>query len=370
MFTMRVFLIPFFVAIATSQKISNFFDESFQSQVEASPLHVELQTSEITGHIRAIVSNQGAKAAFFSTSGNPLSTGAESKVRVYNENEENISFLGPEAHQRNPAGVDYQMLSAGESVVREIGVTDYELNPGQQYFVQAAGYVPYYLEGQTSESALSQSAMFEANVLSFTAPETLSPKIKAVETPASPSIIFSGCKDKQVEALLEQMFALALNMTTRTIEYVNNGKDREAFKTWFKNDDAETRKAVLSRYLPIQKALSTKTGPITIQCAESDWGVNYCKQRQALAYTEPQLGRASFCPASKYYPAECKRCNDGNHAGNLIHEMTHMSPIFSPPTVDHCQGSTPCKALSPAKMIMNANNYNMLAQSIYLGKPC
>jgi hypothetical protein len=367
---MLFFLLPFFGAVTASQDISRFFDISFQSQVEASPLRVELQTSDIPGQIRAVISNQAPTTAFFSTYGNPLSTGTESKVRVYNEHEENVPFLGPEIHHRKIAEGDYQMLSPGESVTKEIAVGEYELNPGQQYFVQSAGYAPYYFEGQTAEAAKSQVAMFEANTLSITAPEKLPERIKAIQTPAVSSIIFVGCKDKQLETLLNQMFSLALNMTTRTIDYINNGKDREAFKTWFKNDDAETRKAVLARYTPIQKALSTKTGPIAIDCAESDWGVNYCKQRQALAYTEPTSGKASFCPASKYYPAECKRCNDGNHAGNLIHEMTHMRPIYNPPTVDHCQGSTPCKALSPAKMIMNANNYNMLAQSVYLGKPC
>ncbi|KAF2669930.1 zincin [Microthyrium microscopicum] len=357
-------------AVANGQGISRFFQESFQPQIDASPLHVELQTSEFPGKIQAIISNRAEKTAYFSTSGNPLASQAEAGIRVYDQDEQLISIASPEAHVIGTD--DFQMIPAGKSIVRDISLNDYEVKAGERYFAQSAGYVPYYLEGQMPDAAASQTAMFEANVLSFIASGTGNIPInnKAVQAPAANQVLFKGCKDKTLELALNKTFDIALTMTTKTIEYIKTGKDREAFKTWFKNDDPETHKAVLARYEPIAKALATKTGPITIECAESDWGVNYCKVRQALAYTDPPIGKASFCPDSKFYPVECKRCNDGNQAGNLIHELTHMSPIYKPPTVDHCQGSTPCKALSAAKMIMNANNYNMLAQSIYLGKPC
>jgi hypothetical protein len=367
----NMLLLPIVIALsaalqpsaARSVKRSNLYDASVRSQLALSPLQVKLQHSATPGKVEAVITNRGLSTAYFSTWLNPLSQNEQArKVDVLNTIQEPVQFLNAEGL---PTSLDipdeYEILPIGVSTVREIDIaSNYELESGKEYLIQAGGFVPFRREG---EATWTNSAAYETNVLRLTAPEDIH-----VHAPVdfAEKYILQTCEDATLMQKLNVSIALAAKVAKVVAEKTAAGKNKDAFAAYFIEDTPEARKKVADRYTAIYKTLTDNKGPTKIACRAQ------CTGYYAIgaAWTGPTTGLTEICPAMKSYPAEMRVCNRMNWPGVLLHELSHSGILFKPSTADTAQGSGPCKKLTARQAIANADTFNMYGQSVYLDKVC
>ncbi|KAF2403168.1 zincin [Trichodelitschia bisporula] len=340
--------------------------EPFRSQIETSPLHIELQNSELTGHVRAVITNRG-ETALFSTWQNPLSTDQLARKLYVTIGGDPVQFLNPEGL---PVGApeEYESLPAGVSITREINIAShYELQPSEQYEVQAGGLVPFRLGDQRGD------AVYETNVLSFTAPDEIPVRHvdgitveAASNAEAASNFIYGACEDQVLNAKVKRSIPIAAAMAKKASEETAAGKHKDAFVAYFKVDNEANRKKVADRYAAIYKTLTSETGPIKIACRATCTGFYAI----GAAWTEPTTGKTEFCPTIKQYPDDAKKCERMNLPGVIMHELSHSSLLYKPSTGDQAQGPQQCKALAEKSALNNADTYNLYGQSVFLDTVC
>jgi hypothetical protein len=360
----------------SAKQISRLFDDSVWSEVDKSPLRAQLVPSKILPNVvEAIITNRGAKGTYY-----PLNTEEfMTKLQVYNSNDEPVTRISPHLPKSQLATYpnQYNLVKPGASLVRELDIgTKYELDPGEQYYVQVGGFMPFYHEDQQPSAANTQSQIFEADVLPYTARTQVPPRkyTSSSEVSVASDVLIGNCSDSEMNTKLLQTIPHALVQAKKSLAYVQTGANRDIMQNFFKADDEATRKVIADRFAAIIKVLETKTGPGRVGCSEPTGADKrnhqLCVAAGAVAMTDPQSGKVSFCPASKRYPVEFKRCGDSNWGGTLIHEMTHSVVVFKPVTQDITYALQGCKALSTARALLNANSFNFLADSVMQGKSC
>lgn len=358
-----------FVAFVLATNVARLFDESVWSEIDGSPLKARLISGSSGDHIEAIITNAGSQATYWSLSEEDLT----SKLQVYNSDDEPAA-RGVSAHAHEASNTTYQLLEPGASTTTRLDVLEeYDLTPGGQYYLQLGGFMPYYYANQDPSMAQTQSHIFEAKVLPFTAPTSLPPK-RYTNAPATPNVLFEACVDAEMGAKLKKAVPQALIQAKKSIAYVQNGTDRKIMQNFFKSDSPETRKIIIDRFTVIIKILSSEGGPAKLACssASGSGATNHrlCVAAGAVAMTDPPSGKVSLCPAAKKYPVEFKACGDSNWGGTLIHEMTHSKVVFTPVTTDITYTLQGCKGLSTQRALLNANSFNFLADSVMLGRSC
>ncbi|TLD38141.1 hypothetical protein E2P81_ATG03816 [Venturia nashicola] len=360
-------LLTSLAASVQAHNVSRLFDEGLWSDIEQSPLRVELRSA--ANGVQVTLTNTGTEAAYW-----PLSTeDLSSHLQIYTANDEPAARM-TSAHAHEKHNTTYQLLPPGASETRELEIlTDYNLQPGEQYYLQMGGFMPYYLANQNPSLATSQSHIFEADIAPFTAPTHL-PSKRYTDTPATAGVATEACADPDMDAKLKKAIPQALLQAMKAIEYVETGKDRTTMQNFFKSDSAETRKVVSDRLKAIVEFLSSKTTTSKIVCSsvQNSGATNHrnCILAGAVAMTDPNSGKVSMCPAAKRYPVQFKACGDSNWGGTLIHELTHSRAVFTPVTTDITYALNGCKGLSRERALLNANNFNFLADSVMLGKSC
>jgi deuterolysin len=363
-------LLSALVSSLSVKQAQRLFDESVWDQVEASPLQVQLLPSQNPDKIRAIITNNGNKVAYYAI--NQLHT----TMNLYNTNDEPIMKIDPHLGGYVAEPEQYQRFAPGESTENEFEIASkFEIDPKEAYYVQVGGFLPFYLEGQHPDTAQKQSQIFEADILQFTAPSNLlETRLRIPQNLMAPSITWSNCSDAEHSQKLYQSIPRAIAQANKAITYVKTGKDRTIMQNFFKDDSSNTQNLIVARLEAIVKSLETKTGPGSLTCATSKnpqaQNARPCAKQGVGAFTENQTGRIVFCAASKRFPGEFIRCNDNNMPGVLLHELTHSRPVFKPNTVDVAYPAAQCKQLSTAKALLNANSFNWLASSAWQGKSC
>jgi hypothetical protein len=364
------------VSCVSAKQISRLFDESVWSEIEQSPFNVQLLPSKISPNaVEAVITNGGSTGIYYPLSAEKLM----SKLQLYDSNDEPASRFHPHlpVNKTATSPIQYQLLTPGASVVHELEITaEYELDPEAQYYVQVGGLMPFYQEGQEPSMAESQSHIFEADILPFTAPAQLPRKkyTQSSEASTTQNVLLETCSDAEMNAKLLKTIPHALEQANKSLAYVQSGTNRDIMKNFFKADDEATRKVIADRFAAIIKTLQTKTGPGKVVCSEPTGADKrnhqMCVAAGAVAMTDPTSGKVSFCPASKRYGVEFKRCGDSNWGGTLIHELTHSNVVFKPVTQDITYSLQGCKGLSTARALQNANSFNFLADSVMQGKSC
>jgi deuterolysin len=272
---------------------------------------------------------------------------------------------------------EFQMIEAGESVVRKLEIMpEFELAAGEKYYLQLGGFMPFYHANQKPSVADSQSQIFEADILPFTAPLELPPTSyrRIAEAATVPNVLVTTCSDAEMNAKLVKTIPHGLEQAKKTLAFIKTGNSRDTLTNFFKSNDEATKKVISDRFSAIIKTLEGTTGPGKVGCSEATGpdkrNHQLCVQAGAVAMTDPTSGKVSFCPASKRYPVEFKRCGDSKWGGTLIHELTHSGVVFKPTTQDITYALQGCKALSTARALNNANSFNFLADSAMQGKSC
>jgi hypothetical protein len=363
-----------FLLCTSAKQVSRLFDKSVWDEVDKSPLKAQLQPSNSSYAIQAIITNQGSQGTYYSLSADAL----KANLQLYNSKGKPVAKVYPSVGDgRNPAS-SFQMLLPGEFVTRELEIMiEYELSPSEQYYIQVGGFMPFYHEGQNPSRAQSQSHIFEANIHSFTAPGIQLPPKKYTqsrEISMAPNYLYRTCSDPEMNSKLTQAIPYALEQAKRSIAYIQTGQNREIMFSFFKSDDEDTRKEVVDRLRAIVRALESSGGPQRIGCSEPNGPDarkhEKCVEAGAIAMTDPPSGAVSICPGAKRYNVEFRQCGDSNWGGTLIHELTHSVAIFSDPTEDITYSLQGCKSLSTERALMNANNYKYLADSVFQGRSC
>jgi deuterolysin len=371
-FTMVALSIVTLLSLPLALALSDFFDSSLRQTVQNSILQVELQILPISGNIKAIITNSGSSIARFSTDQNILSTDPDArKLQVINAENEPVGFTRAAetfyAGGQIPAK-EFQTLLPRTSITREIKIVSYfDLRPNQTYFIQAAGFVPFYIEGQ--DSVNTQTALFESNVLRWSSPHTIPPISRADELQSSAKFLLGACQSKALQDNIKKAATVAADMAKKAASHAMDGKDRASFIAYFKKDSPENRKKVSGRLSAIAAVLSNDRGPIKIVCG--DGPKSPCARGGgALAWTEVSGGNTFICPQMVKVPTGVANCDSTQLPGILIHELTHSTDVYKPSTDDLASEPQRCKALSEARALMNANSYNLYAVSVYLGKVC
>jgi deuterolysin len=351
---------------------SEVFDSAVRPTLQKSNLHVELQALTISGNIKAIITNSGSSAANFSTYQNILSSDPNvRKLYVFTPEDEPVAFMGVGETfyaSGQELAKEFQTLLPGLSITKEIEIVSrFDLQPNHTYVIQAAGFVPYYIEGQGSANL--QTALFESNLLEWSSPNTISPLSRAVELQSAAEFILGSCQNKALQDNIKKAATVAAAMANKAASHAMEGKDRATFIAYFKKDSPENRKKVSGRLSAIASVLSTDRGPIKIVCGEGPKSP-CAKGGGALAWTEVSGGNTFICPNMAKVPAGTTSCDSTQLPGILIHELTHSADIYKPSTDDIASEPQRCKALSEARALNNANSYNLYAVSVYLGKVC
>jgi deuterolysin len=371
LFTMIPYSVITLLILPSALALSSFFDSALEPTLQNSTLHVELQALTISGNIKAIITNLGSSAAYFSIHQNLLSTDPDArKLQVFTPENDPVVFTGAGetfyASTQEPAK-EFQKLLPRFSIIREIEVvSNFDLQPNRIYFVQAAGFVPYYIEGQ--DSANIQTALFESNLLEWPSPNTIPPVSRALELQSATNFILGSCQSKALQDNIKKAAAVAADVAKKAASHAMDGKDRASFIAYFKKDSPENRKKVSGRLSAIAAVLSNDRGPIKIVCGEGP--KSPCAKGGALGWTEVSGGNTFICPQVVKVPTSITNCDGTQLPGILIHELTHSTDVYKPSTDDHASDAQRCKALSEARAINNANSYNLYALSVYLGKVC
>jgi hypothetical protein len=267
-------ILPFVFCIPTENPIS--------------PLQITLQRSGIEGNIRALITNRGSAAAYFSTWQNPLSIDdLARKVDVTTAGANFTLFLNPEGFVPGDfRSKSYELLIAGGSVIREIDIaSNYDVQPGKEYYVQAGGSVPYYIEGK-AETILD--ATYESNTL----PLVLQ-SMPVRQADMMSNYILGTCENAVLKKKIETSIPIALDMAKKASAAAASGTNSAAFVAYFKSDTPENRKKVSERFAAMAKHLSAPgEGPTRLTCLTSCTGY----MANGAAWTGVSGGLTQFCP--------------------------------------------------------------------------
>jgi hypothetical protein len=343
-----------FALLATSRELLN-----------NSPLTVELLESGLPGAVVARITNRGFENAYFSTWRNPLSEEELArKVDVRTANNELAQFMNA---QGLPFDVDIPLddsvlLKSGATIERLIDVAgNYELRKDEQYIVQAEGFIPYRLEG---ESSWTKAAAYQTKPLSLDL--THASVIHDSEFDSHSRHVMKGCDDAQFTALVQRSINATADIAKSVAEKVKAGKNKAAFVAYFKVDDEATRQVVADRYFAMASTLKGNDAKSTISCRSSCTGYYSI----GAAWTGPSDGSTFFCPAMKTAPEKPTKCVRMSWPGVIMHELSHNARLFKPGTLDTAQGPAGSKQLSAAQALRNADTFNMFGQSMHLDTVC
>ncbi|KAI1382930.1 Deuterolysin metalloprotease family-domain-containing protein [Hypoxylon trugodes] len=173
-----------------------------------------------------------------------------------------------------------------------------------------------------------------------------------------------GCNATQLAA---STAALA-NCETLALAAAADAADSSSarFVEYFKTNSSTTRQTVTDRLKAAAKECSTTdSGPSRYFCYDY---YNLCETEGPLnAYTKFDFDFVIMCPL--FYdtlPPLPQACHHQDQATTTIHEMTHCEDVFSPHTNDFVYGYNESSALPPEKALLNADNYSLYANAVYM----
>ncbi|OTB15765.1 hypothetical protein K445DRAFT_317407 [Daldinia sp. EC12] len=290
------------------------------------------------------------------------------KVYVVDESGQEAPFRGIHASIRHDAltAANFQLLRASESLDTVIkAATVHRFEKSGTYTFTATGLMPVAPAGSTTLSGpamLIQSNRISLHVDAESAAAV--PKLFSLNPLEGRTNVQDGCNATQLAASTEALTNCEKLALAAAADAADPSSSR--FVEYFKTNSSETRQIVADRLKAAAKECSTTdSGPSRYFCYDY-YGI--CETEGPLnAYTKWDFSFVIMCPL--FYdtlPPLPQGCHRQCQATTAIHEMTHCEDVYSPHTNDFVYGYNESVALTPEQALLNADNYSLYANAVYM----
>ncbi|KXG46744.1 Peptidase M35, deuterolysin [Penicillium griseofulvum] len=188
----------------------------------------------------------------------------------------------------------------------------------------------------------------------------------ALLTPVySTGLKLESCTTSQ-QAAVEAAVQRAASLSKAAADAAING-DASIFEEYFRTTDTASRKEVAARYEAIaNEASNLSSGNVTYNCGNGLKQSECGGGRGTLAYAVSGNNKIVNCPDwYKIVPA-ISNCGGTDQGLAMIHELSHMADVYSPPTQDFAYKYNALVELPKDQAILNADTYNLYAGAIDL----
>ncbi|KAM0287331.1 hypothetical protein ACHAO9_007735 [Fusarium lateritium] len=313
--------------------------------------------------IKAAITNNGAADFSLLRIGTILDERPVEKVKLMDEDGNTIPFKGIKLslYYEGLRAKDYEVLSAGSSIVRTVDLsTMYDLEPGT-YSVHAEGTIPSI----SVEIGESTSISFKSQAISIKIDKA---SLAELKQKASKRTILQedSCNAEQLKATADGVRNCEKLARAAAADASNVHSTK--FVEYFKSNETQAREHVTGRLLAVAEECATSdSGNTRVFCGDE---LGYCESDGPLiAYTIWVNGYITMCPL--FYETEPplpEKCHKQDHTTTTIHEMTHARAVYEQEvsTQDYAYGYENSTALDPLSCLYNADQYSLYANAVYL----
>ncbi|KAI0882996.1 Deuterolysin metalloprotease family-domain-containing protein [Annulohypoxylon maeteangense] len=260
----------------------------------------------------------------------------------------------------------FHLLRVSESVSTNISAaTIHDFTKSGTYIFTATGSIPIASAGSTTLSG--PALIFQSNSVSLYVDAQIAtavPKALSFGPLEARTMVQDGCNATRLAAstaALEHCVTLALDAAA-------DAKDPSStrFVEYFKTNSSETRQIVADRLTAVSKECSTTNSGLSRYFCYDYYSI--CETEGPLnAYTMWDIDTVVMCPL--FYdtlPPLPQACHRQDQATTTIHEISHCEEVYSPHTNDFAYGYNESSALTPERAVLNADNYSLFANAVYM----
>lgn len=263
---------------------------------------------------------------------------------------ERVSYVGPVYKRPAPTGSDYVSLKAGESLERDVRLSDYyDLSVSGVYSI-AYDVASWNLSSEKGGGKFKNIETLASNKLDLTIEGRKSATLETIVPEAvSGATTFAKCTSSQQSTLITARTE-ANNYATGALNYLQANLTGSRYTTWFGVFNTGRYNTATSHFNSIHNAMDTAT--VNFNCG--------CKKKY-YAYVYPNQPYTIYV-CSVFWSAPMTGTD--SKAGTLVHEMSHFYVVAS--TDDYVYGQTNAKNLAitdPDKAVGNADNHEYFAEN-------
>ncbi|KAJ5816987.1 Peptidase M35 deuterolysin [Penicillium robsamsonii] len=183
------------------------------------------------------------------------------------------------------------------------------------------------------------------------------------ETSRESGLKLESCTTSQ-QAAVEAAVQRAASLSKAAADAAING-NASIFEEYFRTTDTASRQEVAARFEAIaNEASNLSSGKVTYNCG-NDITQSECG-KGVLAYAVSGNNKIVNCPDwYKIVPA-IDNCGGTDQGLAMIHEISHIGDVYSPPTQDFAYKYNALVELPKEQAVLNADTYNLYAGAIDL----
>ncbi|KAF8462372.1 neutral protease 2-like protein [Kalaharituber pfeilii] len=349
------------ISITTLLAFLSTFAAASPLDKRVSPLEVVLKPAGSNAVVIVSVTNTGSKDLNVLNLGTFLSESPVEKVDVFRDGER-LEFKGLYIRYAmdSLSADDFTLIPAGKTVSKTVSLAGlYDFSVSGKYNVVAHGALSFEdalslgRPAKRANGPPSNAAEFNSNELEI--------EVDAVE--AAKRVVMTGCSGTRQSALASAL-SNAATIASRAATAASSGSATK-FQEFFRTTSSSTRSTVAARLRAIASAASsTNSGNIRYYCNDP---AGACRSN-VIAYTLPSSNIVANCDI--FYNSlttVARTCYRQDRATTVIHELTHAPGVYSPHCRDYAYGYAQCTALSASQAVLNADNYALFSQAVYLG---
>ncbi|CAJ2512662.1 Uu.00g007810.m01.CDS01 [Anthostomella pinea] len=260
----------------------------------------------------------------------------------------------------------FQLLKASEIISMVINVAAvHDFTASGTYTFKASGLMPFANAG--SAELIGPALTYESNTISLyvDAQKVASvPKALSARPLEERTEVQEGCNATQLAASTAALANCEILALAAAADAADPSSAR--FVEYFRTNSSTTRQTVVDRLTAVAAdCATTDSGPSRYFCYDY-YGI--CESSGPLnAYTLWDVSTSVMC--SLFYdtlPPLPQGCHRQDQATTTIHEITHCEAVYSPHTNDYAYAYNESIALTPAFALLNADNYSLFANAVYM----
>lgn len=245
---------------------------------------------------------------------------------------------------------DFQPIAPGTTVDAEFDIAEtFDLEAGE-FKISAEGSLPFSTPDCTGIAGVIP---YKSNEITIKVSEPSS--ASTVASIQRRGILDADTCTAEQKTIVNTAVKRAASVSSAAADAALNG-DARLFEYYFRTTDTATRKEVAARFKAIaNEAASGNKGNVTFDCGhgmeQSECG------KGALAYAVSGVNLIVNCPGWYVMTDKTDDCGGKDQALAMIHELSHLSDVYSPGTGDMAYGYDAIINLSKEDAVLNADTY-------------
>ncbi|KAL2001704.1 hypothetical protein VTN02DRAFT_1372 [Thermoascus thermophilus] len=331
--------------------------------VKRAPSSLDITLSQVSNTlVKAVLRNTGSAEVSFVRLNFFKDDAPVKKVAVYRDGSE-VQFEGIMRHYKS-TGLSrdaFTTLAPGETVEDVFDIASiYDLISGGPVTIRSEGAVPYATANGTD---IAGYIPYSSNELTIDVDGAIAATVSKAFAPLKRRTSIRSCSGSKLIALATAL-KNAASLASAAADAAESGSASK-FSEYFKTTDNSTRQTVAARLRAVAREASTNSSGSTAYYCNDAYG--YCTTN-VLAYTVPSYNSIATCDIYyTYLPALASTCHAQDQATTTLHEFTHAPGVYQPGTDDLAYGYASSTSLNSSQAVMNADNYALYANAIYLG---